>query len=109
LNQSAQRVHVAIINLLERFQILSSAALGGGFTFSNTFIILQVPNNYDSTRPEEDLLKICQKLGLNNEYLDEDYLITENLDFAINVNTPRDLEMVTKMLKRRFRYLSGGN
>jgi len=58
--------NVAIINLPERFQILSSAVLGGGFTFSNTIIILQVPNNYDGTRPEEDLLKICQKLGVNN-------------------------------------------
>lgn len=59
--------NVAIINLPKKFQILSSAVLGGGFSFSNNIIILQVPHSYNNKLPEEDLLKIYQKLRLDND------------------------------------------
>lgn len=42
---------------------------------------------------------------LSKEYLDEDYLITEVLDFAVNVNTINDLQIAKKILRKRFQCL----
>jgi len=42
---------------------------------------------------------------LNKDHLDEKYLITETLDFAVNVNTINDLKVARKILSKRFQCL----
>jgi len=58
--------NVAIITLPEKYQVLSSAIVGGGFTLADTFVILQVDENYHNPHPEDDLLQACKCLGIDN-------------------------------------------
>jgi adenosylcobinamide-phosphate guanylyltransferase len=44
---------------------------------------------------------VDREMMLHNEYLDEAYMVTELEDFAINVNTVRNLKLAEKILKER--------
>ena len=55
---------VAVITLSEKMEVLSSAILNGGHTVTDTFMIMEVPKNYDDRKPLEHIKRVCKELKL---------------------------------------------
>ncbi|MHA1833482.1 MAG: bifunctional adenosylcobinamide hydrolase/alpha-ribazole phosphatase CbiS [Candidatus Baldrarchaeia archaeon] len=79
--------NVAIINLPDKFQFLSSAVVNGGFTVSDTVVILQVHKNYSSEKPEEDLFEVYRKLKLKNNAIG--FMTASNIKKVLTVSTKK--------------------
>ncbi|MCK4301006.1 MAG: adenosylcobinamide amidohydrolase, partial [Planctomycetes bacterium] len=58
---------VAVVGLPQKFQILSSAIIGGGLITADTVVIMQVPTNYDERDPAGHLQQVCRSLGIEGE------------------------------------------
>jgi len=54
----------AIMILPERYRLLSSTIMNGGYAYSDTVFFYEVPLNYDNSFPEEDLETQCHKFNI---------------------------------------------
>jgi Uncharacterized conserved protein len=55
---------VAVITLSEKMEVLSSAILNGGRAVTDTFMIMEVPKNYDDRNPIAHIRKVRDELKL---------------------------------------------
>lgn len=54
----------AIMTLPERFRLLSSTIMNGGYAETDTVFFYEVPLGYDNSFPEEDMEQQCRRFGI---------------------------------------------
>ena len=55
---------VAVVTLSEKMEVLSSAILNGGHAVTDTFMIMEVPKNYDDRNPIAHIKRVRDELKL---------------------------------------------
>ncbi|MFA5312417.1 MAG: phosphatidylglycerophosphatase A [Methanomassiliicoccales archaeon] len=56
---------VMIVHLPQRMKVLSTTILNGGYSVSDTIVMVQVPIDYSNDDPESDVIKTIGELGLD--------------------------------------------
>lgn len=71
----------AKIVLPEKYRFISSTIIGGGLIVTDKAVILQVPKSYNSLNPEEDLLRVYNILGVDEDAIG--FMTAVNIEKAL--------------------------